>query len=266
MTTKAVRATIKLGDIDLNAYHLEDGSYAALDLFRLAHTDIYRYGEYWYWLGSDVPPGIEERRCWDRRRGAFLAFQGNKFSYLYVNLVDYGREISYVPVPSDLKSVIEFCVLGRLASDKAIFLLERALDYCYSCDGSSRAHHSHVLLRDTAAHLRNILTLPASSSTPKKSSSKRSKKSTEVIYLVKLDAHLKLGFTRNIDQRLRSFKNTNVRVELINSVEGTMQMEKRLHSILGSKARELYDFKDEQRIIEAMGAHTSLGNQFTTQH
>lgn len=258
MATEAAQTTIKLGDISINAYQLEDGSYAAPGLLKLAHADVYSYGECWYWLGGP-PPDLEYRRYWDKKRGAFLAFQGNRLSYLYVDPADTEREICYVPLLSDLQSVIDFCVLGKLFSANTLSRLRRTLDYCYSTYGIDSPLNDAFFLRNTEyinAHLFGLSPLGAkdtkSFSTPKNHYKEVPKELSAVIYLVKLDSHLKLGFTRNLDQRLKSFRSANVRVELITSIEGTLRMERRLHSILGSKVRELYDFEDEQRIIEAM--------------
>jgi hypothetical protein len=72
------------------------------------------------------------------------------------------------------------------------------------------------------------------------------------IYLAKLDAHLKLGFTQNLGMRLKSFETTNVRVDLVYYIGGTFATERELHWLLGSKVRELYDLEAEDRIVEAM--------------
>jgi hypothetical protein len=72
------------------------------------------------------------------------------------------------------------------------------------------------------------------------------------IYLVRLDSHLKLGFTRNLDKRLRRLGEASVRVELIDWVKGTSYIEKQLNSMLGGAKNGLYGFEDEQRIIGAI--------------
>jgi hypothetical protein len=265
MTTKLVPTTIKLGDIDLDVFQLPDGSYASEGLFRLAYTDVYRYGECWYWLGSDATPPIDEYRCWDWDWGAFLSLHDNKLSYLFVDPIDPEREIdednveiSYSPVPNDVGYVIGFCIKGHLVSDEDMYKLNRMLDGCHSGGTLNRAANKAFLLRDTEQDLpkprsRGIAAENKSPSNQKKPSRKMPEKRSGLIYLVKLDAHLKLGFTQDLPKRLKAFQTTNARVELVKSVKGTLCREKRLHSILGSKVRELYDFEDEQRIIDAMG-------------
>jgi hypothetical protein len=266
MTTKSVRVKIKLGSIKINAYHLKDGSYAAVGLFRLYYTDLYRYGDSWYWLGDTGIPDLKNCKFWGRREDVFLAFQGNKLCHLYVNPADPEGAL-YVPIPSDLRSVIEFCVLGKLFSASSVAILSKLLDKSCPLNRSlrSRSIDSTGLLKDTSKRLpkvevsATVVKEKKSSSVPKRPSSTFNTRIPGMpigcdgfIYLVKLDAHLKLGFTRNLDLRLTSFETTSVRVELIKSIPGTIQDEKYLHSILGSKARELYDFKDESKIKQEM--------------
>jgi hypothetical protein len=267
MTTQV---KIRLGGINLDGYQMQDGSYSATGLFRLYATDIYRYGESWYWLGPNGLPDLNNCKFWGRREDVFLGFQWNKLCYRYVNPADPETEL-YVPIPCDLQSAIEFCVLGKLASDEAIFRLNKALDrLCPVRKGFNPSIISAGLLNNTANRLPALEgSVPSvkkkkSSITPDKPSIKKSPNafntlSTRMpigcdgfIYLVRLDAHLKLGFTKNINKRLKSFETTSLRVELIKSIPGSLQDEKYLHSILGSKARELYDFKDEQRIKQEM--------------
>jgi hypothetical protein len=271
VNTEPIKTKIRLGDIRLEVYQLENGSYAATGLFRLYTTNIYRYGESWYWLGDDGIPDVTRCKFWGRREDVFLAFQGNKLCYLYLNPVD-PEGLLYVPIPCNLQSAIEFCILGKLATDQAIFRLNKALDRL--CLLNASAFNPSIISAGLLNNTANLLpkvdgSVPSakkkkSSNTPKKPNPKKPSGTFNTprirmpigcdgfIYLVKLDAHLKLGFTRNLDLRLTSFETASVRVELIKSIPGSLQDEKYLHSILGSKARELYDFKDEQRIIQEM--------------
>jgi hypothetical protein len=272
METESVQVKIKLGNLEINAHQRRDGSYAASGLFRLTGTEIYRYGECWYWLGCDGVPDVKKCKFWDSRGDVFLAFQVNKLCYLYVNPIDPERKL-YVPIPPDLQSVMEFCVIGKIVSDKAMLRLVNTLDrLCPVGKGFVPALRTAGLLKDTAIYLPKVeasvtgarvakskvnstppcAKIKKTSSTPKKPTIQPSIYYDGFIYLVRLDAHLKLGFTRNVGNRLKSFETTNARVELIKLVHGDIQNEKHLHSILGSKVRELYDFKDRQRIIRAM--------------
>jgi hypothetical protein len=256
VNTEPIKTKIRLGDIKINGCILKDGSYAAPGLFRLTHTDIYRYGECWYWLGN-VLPDLETLRCWDTKREAFISFQGNRLSYLHLNPLGNGRESFHVPLLSDIESVVEFCILGRLTSDEALSRLERAFDNCYSGDEHRRALGNLFFLTDTECtrHLFESSALDntgEASIAPGTHERKIPKGRTGFIYLVRLDAHLKLGFTRNLDKRLEAFKTTSVRVELIHYIKGTFATEKYLHSTLDSKVRELYDLEAEDIIVEAM--------------
>jgi hypothetical protein len=247
MNTEPVPVTLTLGNIELNAYRLRDCSYSALGLFKLNYTEIYRYGESWYWLGYNGVPNLGNIKLPD---GGFLAFQGNKLCYRYVHPLDPEKEL-YVSVPIDLQSVIEFCVLGKTATDKAISRLGNYMKR-WVLGKSSGPIYSAAVLIDTVNYLPEVNTGALHPLTPNNHKGRPSKNSKGCIYLVKLDAHLKLGFTRNINKRLKSFETTNTKVKIIKTVEGTLKKEKKLHSVLGSKVRELYDFEDEQRIIEAM--------------
>jgi hypothetical protein len=253
MTLKANQ--IKLGDVHINTYQLCDGYYAAPGLFRLAYTNVYRYGDYWYWLCSNSLPDITNCKFQSSGRDVFLAFQGNKLCHLYVNPVDRERDL-YVPITNNIRAVIKFCILGELATDRALGKLSKALGRLSSFGDPALLRAG--LLKDTFSRLSSAnvralgFTKGKSPRTPKSRKSKASQEKIGVIYLVKLDAHLKIGFTKDINKRLKSFQTTNVRVELVKSIDGTLCQEKTLHSLLGSKVRELYDFKDEWRIIEAM--------------
>jgi hypothetical protein len=265
MTAEPTQVTLRLGNINLEAFRLEDSSYAAPGLFKLNHTSIYRYGECWYWLNDNGIPDLENCRIPSDGGDAFLVFEGNKLCYLYVNPVNQARQLC-VPIPCDLPSVIAFCDIGKLVSNKAISSLKSSLDLCWRPrDLVHRPTYSRTLLKDTAQSLpkvevgATVVKKKKSSSVPKRPSSTFNTRIPGMpigcdgfIYLVKLDAHLKLGFTRNLNTRLKSFETTSIRVELIKSIPGSLQDEQYLHSILDSKARELYDFKDEHRIKQEM--------------
>jgi hypothetical protein len=265
MTTTATPTTIKLGDIDLGVFQLKCGSYAAPGLFRVFNTDIYRYGECWYHLGDVPPPSLGKYWGWDWDRNAFLTIMDNKLFYISVNPIDPEMDISdanveysWWAVPNNLEFLIDFCYTGRVLSDEVIDDLYRLLDQVRSGSYFTSLAAQSFLLRNTENDLPKPKTRGTVakdkdvSSTPNSPRSKMPKKRTGFIYLVKLDAHLKLGFTQNINQRLDAFKTTNFRVELIKSIKGTLCQEKRLHSRLGSKVRELYEFEDEQKIVKAM--------------
>jgi hypothetical protein len=73
-----------------------------------------------------------------------------------------------------------------------------------------------------------------------------------LIYLVSLDAHLKLGFTRNLDKQLKRLGDGNSCVILLESVEGTRYIEKQLHEMLDTGVNGFYDFEDEDLIKGVM--------------
>jgi hypothetical protein len=159
--TEAVQTTIKLGDTDLEVFQLRDGSYASPGLFRLMDTDIYQYQEAWYWLGRELP-SLKECKVWDSNKESFLAFERNRLSYLYITLVDPEKAFradnvsySYVPVPSYIESVIDFCTLGEILPDNAIDQLCYMVDeHLHSSSRLTRLSAQSFLLRDTLQYLR----------------------------------------------------------------------------------------------------------------
>jgi hypothetical protein len=72
------------------------------------------------------------------------------------------------------------------------------------------------------------------------------------IYLVRLDGHLKLGFTKNLDKRLRLLGDASPKVELIEWVDGTSYIERQIHEMVGGGTNGFYHFDYEQTLIEAM--------------
>jgi hypothetical protein len=160
MTPKAVQATIKLGSTSINAYQLDDGSYAASGLFKLDHTDVYLYQDRWYWLGSILPATITSSRIWDYRREVFLALKGNELCYRHSDPMDLTGTMYYVVVPKDIESIIDFCFLGELVSNEFSSLSTIKQASCPIGDGISSPLNSHTLLRDTADYLIRYLLMP----------------------------------------------------------------------------------------------------------
>jgi hypothetical protein len=156
-TIKAVQTTIKLGDIELNAFQLSNGSYAASGLFRLMDTNVYRYQGCWYWVSPDGLPALEEYTHLDRQRDAYLSFDGNKLSYLHFNSVEPGRDVCeedaefhYTPVSNDVREVIEFCLLGKLLPGETTCKLLGTYEKCYEGALFRRAIYANALLSDTS--------------------------------------------------------------------------------------------------------------------
>jgi hypothetical protein len=158
--TKAVPATIKLGDTDLEVFQLRDGSYASPGLFRLYITRIYRYQDRWYWLSPHGHPTLRDRNCWDWKRGGILNFQGNMLCYSYSNPIDPEGGVedsnlaeSYSPVPKDISAVIDFCEISDLLPDEWMSELHGLFEDCCSYDKLLRRVSRQSLLRDTAIYI-----------------------------------------------------------------------------------------------------------------
>jgi hypothetical protein len=158
MTTQV---TIKLGNLELDAYQIEDGSYAAPGLFRLMDTPVYRYQDCWYWVSPDGLPALEEFTYLDYKRDGYLSFDGNKLSYLHFNSAEPGRDVCeegvefhYSAVSKSVGEVIEFCVKSRILSNYAILRLRKTHEQCYLGDDFfSRTVAAHDLLRNTSVSL-----------------------------------------------------------------------------------------------------------------
>jgi hypothetical protein len=158
--TKATPATIKLGDTDLDVFQLRDGSYAALGLFRLYTTSIYRYQDQWYWLSPNGHPNLKARDRWDWNRGGILAFQGTRLCYVRVEpidpeggLDDSNLEDIYSPVPKEIGAVLDFCEISDLIPDDVMSEMRRLFQDSYSNDKLIRRVSRQSLLRDTAIYI-----------------------------------------------------------------------------------------------------------------
>jgi hypothetical protein len=158
--TKAVPVTIKLGDTDLDVFQLRDGSYAALGLFRLYTTSIYRYQDQWYWLSPNGHPTLKDRNCWDWNRHAALAFQGNRLSHLRVEPIDQkggfddsNLEEIYSPVPKEISAVLDFCRISDLLPDDVMSEMRSLFQDSYSTDRLILRVSRQALLRDTAMYI-----------------------------------------------------------------------------------------------------------------
>jgi hypothetical protein len=158
--TKVTPATIKLGDTDLDVFQLRDESYAALGLFRLYTTSIYRYQDQWYWLSPNGHPTLKNRDRWDWNRGGILAFQGTRLCYVRVEPIDpeggfddSNLEDIYSPVPKEIGAVLDFCEISDLIPDGVMSEMRRLFQDSYSTDRLILRVSRQALLRDTAMYI-----------------------------------------------------------------------------------------------------------------
>lgn len=81
---------------------------------------------------------------------------------------------------------------------------------------------------------------------------------SQTVYLVKIGKHIKVGFSTNLDARLKSFQTTSVFVDLLLAIPGDRSLEKTLHRLLDEikVAREL--FHDDWRIRQFI-QHVEFG-------
>lgn len=68
-----------------------------------------------------------------------------------------------------------------------------------------------------------------------------------MLYLVKLDNTYKIGFSSNVEERMKSFKTTHIVVEVIATREGTITEEKCLHRLCNAHhiQNELFNIHEE---------------------
>ena len=76
-----------------------------------------------------------------------------------------------------------------------------------------------------------------------------------MLYLVRFDNALKIGYTSNLINRLKSFQTTQLNVELISSREGDLKHEKILHELCSSSKLKNELFKDDPIVIQIFNNH-----------
>ena len=74
------------------------------------------------------------------------------------------------------------------------------------------------------------------------------------IYIAELDGCIKVGFSKNVTQRLNSYKTSNMNVKLLYSVRSTFGKEKAFHTIYNN-GKEKYQIGSEHIIISNLLKH-----------
>lgn len=82
-----------------------------------------------------------------------------------------------------------------------------------------------------------------------------------MLYLVRFDNALKIGYTSNLVNRLNNFKTTQLNVELISSREGTVKHEKILHELCSASKLRNELFKDDPIVIQIFNNHIFNDNE-----
>lgn len=70
-----------------------------------------------------------------------------------------------------------------------------------------------------------------------------------VVYLVQIGKHIKIGVTRRLQRRLKSFLNSAVNVELLLTIPGDISLERRLHVLLSDSRIEREIFHRDSRVL-----------------
>lgn len=53
-----------------------------------------------------------------------------------------------------------------------------------------------------------------------------------MVYIVRIGKHIKIGFSRKLEKRLKAFETSSVDIELLLSIPGGRELESRLHELL----------------------------------
>ena len=84
-----------------------------------------------------------------------------------------------------------------------------------------------------------------------------------MIYLIKSNDKLKIGYTSNLEVRLKQYKTHNLDIELLNKKEGSINDEKTLHSICSEYKIKNEWFKYNQFIIDAFNKYNPLNESLS---
>ena len=82
-----------------------------------------------------------------------------------------------------------------------------------------------------------------------------------MLYLVRFDNALKIGYTSNLVNRLNNFKTTQLNVELVSSREGSVKHEKILHELCSASKLRNELFKDDPIVIQIFNNHMFNDNE-----
>ncbi len=79
-----------------------------------------------------------------------------------------------------------------------------------------------------------------------------------MLYLIKSNDKLKIGYAKDIPKRLKTYKTHNLDVELLSSKEGSFTDETFLHNILKSYKIDLEWFHLDDYVIELFNKHKPI--------
>lgn len=83
-----------------------------------------------------------------------------------------------------------------------------------------------------------------------------------VVYFVQIGKHIKIGFSTNLEKRLKSFLTTVSHVEVIAAIPGDRALEKLLHEKLAEIRVERELFQPDYRISSFIRYHETEGLEF----
>lgn len=79
-----------------------------------------------------------------------------------------------------------------------------------------------------------------------------------MIYLLKSNDKLKIGYTKNFNRRLKQYRTHNIDIEVVATKEGTTTDEQFLHNILKPYKVDLEWFYYDPYIIDTFNKHKEI--------
>ncbi len=71
-----------------------------------------------------------------------------------------------------------------------------------------------------------------------------------IVYFVRIGQHVKIGFTTNMESRLVTFRNSALDVQVLLTLPGGRDLERRLHSLFREQRIQRELFRDDARIYD----------------
>lgn len=268
---KAVRATILLGEIELDVFQMPDGSYkfqtqkgqnCDIKIRKLSYLPLYLVdGSEWFFY-PEVADNCYRRTC----EGEFSAFQNKPVVVDYHFSDDFDFDVvGYDNITESDYEVIRYSVNPTIEGifnwldytdylgipENQVLSLHRMLAEAQT-GGLTGIISAQFLLSDAMLPLKKGDDLEnkhiIKRNTPQRGNKKKPK---GYIYVCVLDGCIKVGFSTNVQRRLKSYRTSNTKVELLFTREGTL-LEERLFHKKYNGGLEKYELGRETKVIELL--------------
>lgn len=80
-----------------------------------------------------------------------------------------------------------------------------------------------------------------------------------MLYLIKSNDYLKIGYTDNLKQRIKSYKTTNPSFEVLDTMEGTKNNEIKIHSLLKEYKYQTEWFYNKPEVLQVWNDFKKYG-------